>query len=110
MKYWRFKKKKLFIASLICLWLIMFSYQNTLAADNVVEFLRKNIQAGSNIWECQTRISKEANFVNFKLLQRTTTPTHTYELWSVTVSGVPCYRLFVDNGIIQSVTEHPGLR
>jgi hypothetical protein len=101
------RKNLLFPFILICLWIVLVS-QSTLA-ESTLEFLRRNIQPGLNVYECEAKVSKEANFVKFKLLQRTTTTMHTYELWSVTVLQMPYYRLLVDNGIIQSVTEHPGL-
>ena len=96
MNNWRFKENKLLIAPLICLCFIVFAYQNISAAESMLDFMRKNIQPGLSLRECQAKFSSHDS-VKFNLLQTRETRTHIYELWSVTVLGVPCYRLFVDN-------------
>ena len=79
--------------------------------ETVLQCLHNTIQPGENIWECEMKISKKlGHSVAFQLLQQRETRGHVYGLWNVTVLGQPVFRLFTDNGIIESITEHPGLR
>lgn len=84
---------------------------NAWGGETALQFLRNTIRPGENVWECETKISKKmGSSVKFNLLQQRETRSHIYGLWSVTVLGQPAFRLFTDNGIIESITEHPGLR
>lgn len=84
---------------------------SALGEETALQFLRNTIRPGENVWECETTISKKmGNSVKFNLLQQRETRAHIYAIWSVTVLGQPAFRLFTDNGIIESITENPGLR
>lgn len=84
---------------------------NASGEETALQFLRNTIRPGENVWECETTISKKmGSSVKFNLLQQRETRGHIYKLWSVTVLGQPAFRLFTDNDIIESITEHPGLR
>ena len=79
--------------------------------ETALQFLRNTIRPGKNVWECETKIIKKmGSSVKFNLLNQRETRSHIYGLWSVTVLGQPALRLFTVNGIIESITEHPGLR
>jgi hypothetical protein len=80
-----------------------------MAGETMASFLRDNIEPGKNIWDVQDKLHKEVPSVEFIMLHNRQTRSHFYQFWSVRVLGVECYRIFTDNGIIESVTEHPGL-